>query len=119
MGDKKLNLGSHVQIQMEGPGRGRVWINGVELQNVTRFKVRSAVGEENLLDISVLCSNIDLEGFSPVEITAEPLLAKPTVEASSPGIRKQRSDKGKRRRASKLDAIGERMMDYESAGPKI
>lgn len=59
----------HAHIVMDGPGHGRLWLDGVELKQIASFELKARVGEMNTLVVEFLLNTVELEG--PVEVLAQ------------------------------------------------
>lgn len=51
----------HVKIESEGHGRGKVFIDGKELENVTYVSAALSVGEINTVAIGLIPDTVELD----------------------------------------------------------
>lgn len=47
---------SHVRVEMQAHGHGRVWVDGVEVQGVTRVSFSAGVRATNKVQIAMPCA---------------------------------------------------------------
>jgi hypothetical protein len=61
-----------VRIEMTGPGRGDIWLNGEKQKNVVGFKLECHVGELNVLKIEYVDFTGEIVGDIDVADQGEP-----------------------------------------------
>lgn len=52
---------SHVRIVMTGPGQGKVYLNGEEVENVLGFEVSAGVGLLTTVSLEIIAANVELD----------------------------------------------------------
>lgn len=66
-----MNL-KNVRIDMVSPCRGRVYIDGLEVENVTALRFDARVGEVNRLTLKINVGRGDITGLADVARTYSP-----------------------------------------------
>jgi hypothetical protein len=69
-------MNQDVRVEMTGPGRGRVFVDGEELKGVVGVAFSARVGEMNRLTIDLLTMNMEISGQMMVDVSNIGLIAK-------------------------------------------
>lgn len=72
-----------VKVQMSGVGRGKVWVDGVEIPWVRAVRFTAAVDQPNKLEVEI-CGNLEVEGPAEVLMRLRDQLPKLRQKATDP-----------------------------------